>query len=106
MPYWLQQQGTLADDLAGITDPWGNYSRIIFVFAFCCALLIQTFAMNRLSTTLIALLCIKVALQAMAGWSTTVQWLQLVFCVAAFVFYVYSVESVSPGGTTSANARY
>jgi hypothetical protein len=37
MPYWLQQQGTLADDLAGITDPWGNYSRIIFVFAFCCA---------------------------------------------------------------------
>jgi hypothetical protein len=94
MPYWLQQQGTLADDLAGITDPWGNFSRIIFVFAFCCALLIQTFAMNRLSTTLIALLCIKVALQAVAGWSTTVQWLQLVFGVvpAAFAFYVFLVE--------------
>jgi hypothetical protein len=50
--------------------------------------------MNKLGTTLIALLCIKVALQAVAGWSTIVQWLQLVFgaATAVFAYYVFLVE--------------
>jgi len=58
------------------------------------ALLKQTFVMSKLSTTLIALLCGKIACQAVAGWSDTMKWMQVVFgwITSWFAFYVFLVE--------------
>ena len=85
---------TPAYDLLSLSDPWGDLIRVMFIFAFCCALLVQTFAMNRLSSTLIGLLCAKVFFQAFAGLSTGVKWTQFIFgCLTSvFAFYVFLVE--------------
>lgn len=86
--------GTTAQDLILMSDPWGNFVRILFILAFCLALEIQTFAMNRLSSILIGLLCLKFFVQALAAWSTAAQWAQFAFGVltSAFAFYVFVVE--------------
>lgn len=83
-----------ADDLLGMSDPLGYFIRLFFIFAFCCALEVQTFAMNKLSSTLIALLSIKVFCQAFTGWFVGAMWAQLVFgwITSAFAFYVFLVE--------------
>jgi len=75
-------------------DEWGYFLRGLFILAFCCALLVQTFAMNKLSTTLISLLCIKVLTSAFTSWSRVAQWLQFVvgWVTAFFAFYVFLVE--------------
>ena len=85
---------TPANDLSGVNDPWGNFIRLMFISAFSCALLVQTFAMNRLSSTLIGLLCLKNFAAAFAGWSKAAQWVQfaLGWTTAVFAFYVFLVE--------------
>ena len=78
----------------GQTDPWGSFVRAMYILAFTMTLLKQTFVMSKLSTTLIALLCGKIACQAVAGWSETLQWMQVVFgwLTSWFAFYVFLVE--------------
>jgi hypothetical protein len=50
--------------------------------------------MNRLSTTLITLLCIKVAAGSLTGYFEEAEWVQLVFgtATALFAFWVFTVE--------------
>lgn len=91
---FFASETTPANDLSGVTDPWGNFIRIMFVFAFSCALLVQTFAMNRLSSTLIGLLCLKNFASAFAGFSKVAEWVQfaLGWTLALFAYYVFLVE--------------
>ena len=50
--------------------------------------------MNKLSTTLISLLCIKIAFGAFGGWSKAAQWCQFVFgwLTSAMAFYIFFIE--------------
>jgi len=45
---------TVADELTTLTDQVGDFVRVLFVFGFVCGLEVQTFTMNKLSTSLIA----------------------------------------------------
>jgi len=85
---------TIAGELVDQGDPWGLFFRSLFVFLFSATLLKQTFVMSRLSTTLIGLLCLKVAVAGVSGWSDVMKWCQLFFGVltSAFSFYVFVVE--------------
>ena len=76
------------------TDNWGDFVRLLFILLFCCALLVQTFAMNKLSSTLIALLCTKVFFSGLTGWSKAAQWGQFVtgWLTAFMALYVFLVE--------------
>lgn len=87
-------EGTVAYELLDNEDPWGYFFRSLFIFGFSAALLKQTFVMNRLSTTLIALLCLKVGLSAFGGWNKYIQWIQVGvgWCTSIFAFYVFLVE--------------
>lgn len=91
---FFASEGTPAEELLGVEDEWGAFIRIMFIFAFCCALEVQTFAMNRLSLLLIALLSIKVFVQAFARWSKVAQWIQFVvdWMTSIFAFYVFMIE--------------
>jgi succinate-acetate transporter protein len=91
---FFASEGTVAYDMLEGHDPWGSFFRSMFVFAFSVALLIQTFAMNRLSSTLIGLLCFKMLFSAFAGWSVALRWCQFVFgwMTSVFAFYVFVVE--------------
>lgn len=88
--------GTVAADIiAGeSSDSWGKFIRASYVLAFSLALLKQTLVMNKLSTTLIALLTAKVLFQALAGWSDVLAWIQVCFgwLTSWFSFYVFVVE--------------
>ena len=87
---------TLADDLVALTDPVGDFIRLFLVLAFCCGLEAQTLAMNKLSTTLIGLLCAKVLVSSLAGFAKGhgALWTQFVLGVlTSFVaFYLFLVE--------------
>ena len=54
----------------------------------------QTFVMNKLSSTLMFLVCAKVFVGAFTGWSEALKWAQLVFGYMAsfFAFYVFTTE--------------
>lgn len=86
--------GTLAQELIDDSDPGGLFFRSLFSFAFTAVLLKQTFVMSKLSTTLISLLCLKIAAGAFTGWFEEFRWLQLIFGVATsgFAFWVFTVE--------------
>jgi succinate-acetate transporter protein len=86
--------GTRAQELLDSNDPGGYFFRQMYILAFCCVLLIQTFVMNRLSSTLITLLCLKVAAASVTGWSEDMEWVQLVFgtLTSLFSFWVFLVE--------------
>lgn len=92
--FYFASDGTLAYDLLSEPDDWGIFVRSLFVFGFSAALLKQTFVMNRLSTTLIALLCCKVFFQAFAIFTNVILWFQFVFgwLTSVFAFYVFLVE--------------
>lgn len=81
--------GTPAKDLIGEADDWGNFVRLMFILAFCIGLEIQTFVMNKLSSTLIGLLCLKVFFHAVSPWSMACLfgWL-----TSFFAFYVFLTE--------------
>ena len=79
------------------SDPVGVFLRTFFVFLFTVALWIQTFHMNRLSTTLIFLLGCKVVFAGLAGFSQltqSMQYGQLItgWMTSLFAFYVFLVE--------------
>jgi succinate-acetate transporter protein len=89
--------GTIAGDLVYVqssSDPWGATIRYGYILAFAMTLLKQTFAMNKLSTTLISLLLCKFVCQIGAGWSDVAAWMQVVFgwLTSWFAFYVFVVE--------------
>jgi succinate-acetate transporter protein len=89
--------GTIAGDLVYVnssSDPWGAAIRYAYILAFALTLLKQTFAMNKLSTTLISLLICKFVCQIGAGWSDVAAWIQVVFgwLTSWFAFYVFVVE--------------
>jgi len=75
-------------------DAWGYCLRQVYILAFCCALLLQTLVMDRLSTVLIALTCVKVSIAAFTGWSETCKWIEFVlgWMLSAFAYYVFVVE--------------
>ena len=88
-------EGTVAvDELAGMADPVGGFIRTMYIFAFSCVLLKQTLVMNKLSTTLISLLCSKPAFQALAQWFEAARYGQLVsgWITSMVAFYVFTTE--------------
>ena len=86
--------GDVPEEVLASEDPLGNAIRSWYVLAFSCVLLKQTFVMSKLSTTLIALLCLKIFAASLSGWSTAMAWVQLVlgWIVSFFAFYVFTVE--------------
>ena len=82
------------DQVLDDPDPWGSFIRALYTLVFTLALLKQTFVMSKLSTTLIGLLSIKIAFQAIAGWSEAMKWMQVIFgwLTSCFAFYVFLVE--------------
>ena len=87
-------ESTPAATLIGDQDAWGTCFRSLFMLAFSLALLKQTFVMNKLSTSLISLLCLKIGCAAFAGWSKAAQWSQFVFgwLTTMMAFYIFFVE--------------
>ena len=90
----FSEEGSRASEMMESDDAWGYFVRHVFIFAFCCTLWLQTFVMNRLSTTLISLLCMKVLFAVFTKWSKTMEYFQLAFgwATSAFAFYVFLVE--------------
>jgi succinate-acetate transporter protein len=92
----LQTYVGVADESARTypDDTWGHFIRAMYMFMFCCVLLVQTFAMNKLSSTLILLLSMKALAGAFTPWSDAAQWIQFVFgwTTSFFAFYVFLVE--------------
>eukprot|EP00978_Attheya_sp_CCMP212_P021769 scaffold63999_cov51-Attheya_sp.AAC.2 len=101
----LNSYFTPEDVLAGESpvDPWGNCIRQLYVLLFSLALFKQTFQMNKLSSTLIFLLCMKLVCGALSGFSFDdgndagnlyFQWGQVVFgwITSFFAFYVFMAE--------------
>jgi len=86
--------GDVPVELLEEDDPLGSATRSWFILAFTLVLLKQTFVMNKLSTTLIALLCIKILAASLAGWSNAMAWLQMVsgWMTSIFAFFVFTVE--------------
>jgi succinate-acetate transporter protein len=86
--------GSRAEELLQSPDPGGAFFRQVFILMFCCVLLKQTLVMNRLSTTLITLLCCKVAAGSLTGYSEAMKWAQLVLgtLTSLFAFWVFTVE--------------
>lgn len=83
-----------ADNLIADSDPWGDCIRALYELAFSVVLLIQTLRINRLSTSVITLLCFKLLFAAFAGWNTAVRWIYFVFSwlTSFMAFYVSMVE--------------
>lgn len=72
----------------------GDCVRLLVLLAFSVVLVKATFVMNRLSTTLITLLCFKIAFGAFAGWSHAMEWSTMVmgWLVGTMAFYLFMVE--------------
>mmetsp|Transcript_20899 Transcript_20899/g.45561 ORF Transcript_20899/g.45561 Transcript_20899/m.45561 type:complete len:480 (+) Transcript_20899:123-1562(+) len=92
--YFAVDGSVAADELLDVPDPAGTFVRILFILAFSCVLLKQTLVMNKLSTTLITLLCIKLAFQSFSEWFDSARYGQLVFgwATSLFAFYVFTAE--------------
>lgn len=86
--------GDVPEDLLEQDDPLGSAIRNWYILAFTGVLLKQTFVMNKLSTILIGLLCIKILAASLAGWSTAMAWLQMGvgWITSIFAFFVFTVE--------------
>jgi succinate-acetate transporter protein len=77
-----------------VADPVGNFIINFYVFGFVCALLKQTLVMNKLTTTLIALLAVLILSISLTGWTVVFEWIQLIFgwIVSLVAFYVFPAE--------------
>lgn len=86
--------GDIPEDLLQSEDPWGGFIRQMFQLAFSAVLLKQTFVMNKLSSTLIFLVCIKIFAASLTGFSEGMKWLQLIagWVMSVFAFYVFCTE--------------
>jgi len=83
------------DDIAEYgLDYAGDCIRSLFVLAFSMVLLLQTFRINKLSTSVITLLCLKLLFMAFSGWSVGVRWIYMVlsWLTSFMAFYVFMVE--------------
>ena len=85
---------TPANEFLGEADPWFNFVRIAIIFAFCCALEVQTWTMNKLSSILVGILCVKLFFQSFAPWSLGAEWMEFIlgWVLTCFAFYVFFVE--------------
>ena len=83
----------IPDELLG-PDPVGNFIRNFYIFGFACVLFKQTLVMNRLTTTLITLLCCLTFVTSFTGWSIAFEWMQMIFgwMVSIFSFYTFTAE--------------
>lgn len=83
----------IPEELLG-PDDWGNFIRNLYILGFTSVLFKQTLIMNRVTTTLITLLCLLVLFIALSGWSEVIEWFQMVFgwCVSAFAFFTFTAE--------------
>jgi uncharacterized protein len=75
-------------------DPVGNFIRNIYITAFLCVLLKQTFVSSKLSSLLIGVVLVFVFVSAISGWSTAFEWVQVILgtIVSLLAFYVYGAE--------------
>ncbi|KAL7567959.1 hypothetical protein ACA910_019669 [Epithemia clementina (nom. ined.)] len=87
-------EDTPAYELLGGSDPWFHFVRVMFIFAFCCVLEIQTWTMNKLSSILVGILCVKLFFHAITPWSLAAEWIDFIvgWILACFAFYVFLVE--------------
>ena len=83
----------IPDDLLG-SDPVGNFIRNVYIFGFACVLFKQTLIMNKLTSTLIVLLCSLMLATSLTGWSLAMEWIALIFgwMVSFFAFYAFTAE--------------
>ena len=83
----------IPDDLLG-ADPVGLFIRNFYIFAFACVLFKQTLVMNKLSTTIITLLCILMFSTSLSGWTVVFAWIQMIvgWMTSVFAFYVFTSE--------------
>lgn len=94
LQYYFATPDTQAGQLLGVSDPWGNFIRQIYILLFACTLLKQTLVMDKLSTTVITILCVKLVVTALTGWSEVFEWMDWVmgWMLSGFAFYVFVVE--------------
>jgi succinate-acetate transporter protein len=91
---YFATDGTTAQELMADKSPWYSTVKNIYILAFVLVLLVQTFAMNKLSSGLIALLATKIFFGIFAPWSTGVFWVEFVlgWMLSIFGFYIFAVE--------------
>ena len=84
----------IPSELLGASDPTGNFIRNLWILAFLCVLFKETLVMNKLSSSLIAILVSMLAATALSGWSLAMEWIQLIMgCIVACVaFYLFAAE--------------
>lgn len=84
----------IPSELLAASDPTGNCIRNLWISAFLCVLFKETLVMNKLSSTLIALVVCFVAATAFSGWSEAMEWIQLIIgCIVSLLsFYVFTAE--------------
>ena len=84
---------SIPDELLG-PDPVGQFIRNFYIFAFVCVLFKQTLVMNKISTSLITLLCILLFSTSLAGWVVAFEWIQMIsgWMTSVFAFYVFMAE--------------
>jgi succinate-acetate transporter protein len=84
----------IPSELLGASDPTGNFIRNFWIMAFVCVLFKETLVMNKLTSTLIALLVFFLAATALTGWSLAMEWIQLIMgiIIACLAFYVFTAE--------------
>jgi uncharacterized protein len=94
LQHYFAVAGTTALEMLAVTSPWFHVAKNVYLLAFSLMLLVQTFAMNRLSTILIALVSAKIFVSLFSPWSVGVLWTEFVLGLAtsAFAFYVFAVE--------------
>jgi hypothetical protein len=94
LQYYFASDGTNAQAMIAEENPWFRVVKDIYILAFVLVLLVQTFAMNKLSSVMIALLATKILVAIFASWSTGALWVEFVlgWITSAFAFYVFAVE--------------
>lgn len=87
-------EDSLAIEYMGLYDKWGRFGITLYLFAFACSLLVQTFALDKLSTLVIVLLVAKYFFQLFAPWYETMEWIQVILqCIGAVVsFAAFFIE--------------
>jgi uncharacterized protein len=94
LQYYFAVDGTAALGMLAVTNPWFHVAKNVYILAFSLVLLVQTFAMNKLSSILMALVSVKIFVSLFSPWSVAVLWAEFVMglVTSAFAFYVFGVE--------------
>jgi succinate-acetate transporter protein len=86
--------GSIAPELVAMQNPWFAVVTDVYTLAFLLVLLVQTFAMNKVSTLVISLVSVKIFLSIFSPWSTGAVWAQFVagWTTSAVAFYAFAAE--------------